>query len=176
MSGDEVCSSASSPLMRNGKNEGRGVIDLHDEGDDTVSASKGLDFINETYIYFSRTSTDCRYAPTSGRYTSLNSVAGQINMTRWLLISRLVMTIVYSFVVIVTAVVMWQMIKKNAGLKATAWVVGAFFVGISVPLSLHDIHMHLVHYVSPIQRHYIRILAMVRCCLSAWFPFSGSII
>lgn len=42
-----------------------------------------------------------------------------------------------------------------------AWTLGAVFVALSVPLSLQDIHMHILHYISPLQRHYIRILWMV---------------
>ena len=42
-----------------------------------------------------------------------------------------------------------------------AWTIGAGFVLASVPLALQDIHFHVLNYVSPLQRHYIRILWMI---------------
>jgi hypothetical protein len=42
-----------------------------------------------------------------------------------------------------------------------AYAVAAIFVAIALPVSLHDIHMHLTHYRSPLQRLYIRVLWMV---------------
>jgi len=41
------------------------------------------------------------------------------------------------------------------------WTLGAVCVLLAVPVSLHSIHMHVIHYVSPLQRHYVRILWMV---------------
>jgi hypothetical protein len=32
-----------------------------------------------------------------------------------------------------------------------AWTIGAVFVALAVPLSLQDIHMHIIHYISPLQ-------------------------
>ena len=32
-----------------------------------------------------------------------------------------------------------------------AWTIGAIFVALAIPLSLQDIHMHILHYVSPLQ-------------------------
>jgi hypothetical protein len=42
-----------------------------------------------------------------------------------------------------------------------AYAVAAIFVAIALPVSLHDIHMHLTHYRSPLQRLYVRVLWMV---------------
>ena len=40
--------------------------------------------------------------------------------------------------------------------------IGAMFVGVSAPLTLHGILMHLLHYVNPrLQRYYIRVLWLV---------------
>ena len=45
--------------------------------------------------------------------------------------------------------------------ESGAVAVAAIFAGIAVSLSLHDVHLHLSHYVSPLQRFYVRILWMV---------------
>ena len=42
-----------------------------------------------------------------------------------------------------------------------AQVTAALFVCVTVPLAAHDMHMHLLHYVSPLQRFYVRILVLV---------------
>ena len=50
-----------------------------------------------------------------------------------------------------------------------AWFVSALFVGIAVPLSVGDILSHLLHFVSPLQRLYIRILWLVPIfAVDAW--------
>jgi len=42
-----------------------------------------------------------------------------------------------------------------------AWAVGLVFTCIAVPVPIHMIHMHLIHYRHRMQRNYIRILWMV---------------
>ena len=58
-------------------------------------------------------------------------------------------------------VVIWQMTVIHFEKHVMAWIIGAVFVMICVPLSLQDIHFHIIHYVHPLQRHYIRILWMI---------------
>jgi hypothetical protein len=45
--------------------------------------------------------------------------------------------------------------------KQFAFAVAAIFVGLSVPLSFHDINLHMMHYVDPLQNHVMRLLWMV---------------
>ena len=51
--------------------------------------------------------------------------------------------------------------RASAGVHTTAFSIAGIFVALTLPLSIHDLHMHLVHYVSPLQRYYLRILFMV---------------
>lgn len=60
------------------------------------------------------------------------------------------------------ALVLWQLITAHSEKHVIAWSVAAIFVAVAVPFSLHDIHMHVMHYVCPeLQKYYIRILWMV---------------
>lgn len=58
-------------------------------------------------------------------------------------------------------VIGWLVQHNNFGTIEGVWAIAAIFVGIAVPLSLHDIHLHLTHYYSPLQRFYVRILWMI---------------
>jgi hypothetical protein len=40
---------------------------------------------------------------------------------------------------------LWQIITLHKEKHVIAWSVGAIFVSIAVPFSLHDIHMHTLH-------------------------------
>jgi len=49
------------------------------------------------------------------------------------------------------------------------WAVAALFVAATVPLALYDIHCHLVRFVSPLQRYYVRILLLLPIyCVESW--------
>ena len=67
----------------------------------------------------------------------------------------------YALVLSLIAVVSWLLSTRGDDREIIAWCIAAFFVALSVPLVLHDIHMHLQHFVSPLQRFYIRILFFV---------------
>lgn len=43
------------------------------------------------------------------------------------------------------AIIIWQLITQHKEKHVIAWSVAAIFVGIAVPFSLHDIHMHTLH-------------------------------
>lgn len=49
----------------------------------------------------------------------------------------------------------------KAGIHTQAFSIGGIMVALTLPLSIHDVHMHFVHYVSPLQKYYLRILLMV---------------
>ena len=46
-----------------------------------------------------------------------------------------------------------------------AWAVAGIFVALSLPLSLHEINMHVTHYVSPMQKYYVRVCVCVCVCV-----------
>lgn len=79
----------------------------------------------------------------------------------WVGTSRAMLAIVYALVVALSVIVLWQMIEQGSERHMMGWAIGAVFVAVTLPLSLNDIHMHIIHYVSPLQRHYVRILWMV---------------
>ena len=59
---------------------------------------------------------------------------------------------------------MWGLIddSQSTRVSSVAWMVSGIAVAVAVPLSLHEIHMHMIHYIEPrLQKYYIRILWMV---------------
>jgi hypothetical protein len=75
--------------------------------------------------------------------------------------SRAVLLILWVASTVLFGLLVWQMVIRNA--EKSSWAIATSFaaVCIAVPLSLYDIHVHLQNYVSPLQRHYIRIISMV---------------
>jgi ABC-type amino acid transport system permease subunit len=64
---------------------------------------------------------------------------------------------------LVVALPICVLIFKNeeTNLRTRTWFIGGIFVFLSVPVSLHTIVQHLIHYTRPnLQRHIIRILWM----------------
>ena len=69
----------------------------------------------------------------------------------------------YVAVIVIFVVALVYLITRGSERHVLAFAIALLFVGIAVPLSLHDIHLHALHYVRPdIQRYYVRILWMVR--------------
>eukprot|EP00960_Hanusia_phi_P038203 753324-Hanusia_phi.AAC.1 len=102
-------------------------------------------------------SEEPRQAPT----TNFISMYGVHVNTWWVGTSRIMLGITFIMVGLVSFLSLQLVIHRHYGEHVLAWAVGAVFMAVSVPISLHDIHMHILHYVSPLQRHYIRILWMV---------------
>jgi len=64
----------------------------------------------------------------------------------------------------VCGVVVWQLVSQRAERHVIAISTAGFAVAIALPLSVWDTNKHVQHFVSPLQRHYIRILLMVPIC------------
>uniref|UniRef100_A0A7S0EV46 Uncharacterized protein n=1 Tax=Hanusia phi TaxID=3032 RepID=A0A7S0EV46_9CRYP len=79
----------------------------------------------------------------------------------WVATSASMLAITYLLIIALAGIVLWQFIVHEYEQHVIAWVIGAIFVMASVPLALQDIHFHIIHYVSPLQRHYVRILWMI---------------
>jgi hypothetical protein len=78
--------------------------------------------------------------------------------------------VVYTLVLSLIAVVSWLISLRVDDRALVAWCIAAFFVGLVVPLTLHDVHMHLLHFVSPLQRYYVRILFLpIIYSIESWF-------
>ena len=80
---------------------------------------------------------------------------------RYVFFSEVALGVTYALIGCLSAIVVWQLAARQSERHVVAWCVGAICVAIALPLSLHDIHMHVSHYVSPLQRLYMRILCMV---------------
>jgi len=75
--------------------------------------------------------------------------------------SRLTLAVLWVGGAVLFALLWWQMAARNS--ERSSWAIATSFaaVCIAVPLSLYDMNVHLQNWVSPLQRHYIRIMAMV---------------
>ena len=58
----------------------------------------------------------------------------------------------YVGVVVISALMLWYLVEQGSEVHILAWAVGGIFVALSLPISVHDIHMHCTHYVSPMQK------------------------
>ncbi len=85
----------------------------------------------------------------------------EIYRKRWEDTSRILLILTYIALAAVVGVGIWQLIDYKDTKYIVAWSVAAFFAAFAVPLSLHAIHLHIIHYRCRLQRHYIRVLWMV---------------
>ena len=77
------------------------------------------------------------------------------------LYSRIALGLLYATLATVSSLLIYKMVASGAEKSAWAIAVSAIAVLFAVPLSVYDINAHLQNFVSPLQRHYIRIIAMV---------------
>jgi len=63
-------------------------------------------------------------------------------------------------VVVLAALMMWQLIAWRSEPHVIAWASAGIIVALCLPIGLYDIQLHLSQYVSPLQRHYVRIVLM----------------
>eukprot|EP01138_Halocafeteria_seosinensis_P007321 gb/GECG01007485.1/.p1 GENE.gb/GECG01007485.1/~~gb/GECG01007485.1/.p1 ORF type:complete len:423 (+),score=23.40 gb/GECG01007485.1/:1-1269(+) len=68
-------------------------------------------------------------------------------------------------------VIIWQLVKLHAERHVIAWFIGGVCVCIAVPISVHDMVGHWLHYSYPdIQVYYVRVLGMVPIySIESWF-------
>lgn len=60
-------------------------------------------------------------------------------------ISQKMLFVFYGCGAMFAAFILWQIISQHKERHVIAWCVGAIFVSIAVPFSLHDIYMHTIH-------------------------------
>jgi Organic solute transporter Ostalpha len=77
--------------------------------------------------------------------------------------SGMVVLLLYSYGVLQTLGLVFYLFtsKNDYPIITTFWSIAGLFVAITLPVAFMDIHNHCTHYVSPIQRHYMRILLLV---------------
>ena len=89
------------------------------------------------------------------------------------LYSRITLAVLYVVTAILSALLIWQMSVRHAEKSSWAIATSAIAVLIAIPLSLYDMNVHLQNYVSPLQRHYIRIMGMVPIyALESWLALT----
>ena len=83
------------------------------------------------------------------------------NISRCLFISRILLTATYVFGIALGLWIMVVLIRDGADGDHFAFAIAGIFVGLSIPLALHDINLHLLHYVDPLQAQVMRIIWMI---------------
>jgi Organic solute transporter Ostalpha len=81
-----------------------------------------------------------------------------------------ILLVTYLLVTAFVGYVIYRLATASDTVSDVGVGVASIFVAITLPLSFNDIHMHFAHYVSPLQRYYIRILLMVPIySIESWF-------
>ena len=101
--------------------------------------------------------------------------------SKWDELDRWVLACTYIIVGCGGSFLIWKLFQVHSEPHVFGWAVAGLCTAIAIPLSIHGIHMHIVHYFSPLQvqeridcwprsdlwillksqRYYIRILWMV---------------
>jgi hypothetical protein len=77
------------------------------------------------------------------------------------LASRYLLILTYVFGAALSGWVIFALNRRHAENHEWAFAVAAIFVGITLPISLHNMNMHMTHFVSPMQAYVLRIIWMV---------------
>ena len=80
---------------------------------------------------------------------------------KWQRMANILLFLVFLGVLASLVVAIWHLATIREQKYIIAWGVAAFFVAIAVPVSLHAIHLNIIYYRHPLQRHYIRILFII---------------
>ena len=59
------------------------------------------------------------------------------------------------------SITVWHLVAFGATQLLFAWAIAGLFTALSVLLSAHTIHLHLRHYVSALQKFYVRIVFII---------------
>ena len=81
--------------------------------------------------------------------------------SRYVCVSETLLYLTMLGILVAAGFIIWSFAVNGAATVDYAWAVSGIFVCFSVALCVHDIHMHITHYVSPLQRYYVRIIAMI---------------
>lgn len=92
----------------------------------------------------------------SGCWGNLRQRAPRI----WLI--RMIFAVVYIAVIVGAILVVNELAYTHAKTHLIAWCIAGIAIGVSVPVALHDLALHLEHYVSPeMQFYYILVVLFV---------------
>ena len=79
----------------------------------------------------------------------------------WMLVSKGLLLLTYVLGIALAGWVISALVRQRAEQHEFAFAVAAIFVGLAVPVSLHNVNEHLSHFVSPLQAHVLRVIWMV---------------
>ena len=86
-----------------------------------------------------------------------------------MLTCRFVLFVTFFVEFLLFVLVTWITVKRRKDEGFLAWIAVLSLVLLSVPMSCYDIFLHLYHFRSPLQIHYIKIMALVPFySLEAW--------
>ena len=89
------------------------------------------------------------------------------------LYARVALTALWVSCAVLFGLMWWQMAVRSA--EKSSWAIATSFaaVCVAVPISMYDLNAHLQNWVSPLQRHYIRILGLVPIySLESWLALT----
>ena len=83
--------------------------------------------------------------------------------SRFVVFLRLMLIIAYIAIAAAAGVIIWELVVSwGTRDDLIAWAISGLCCCLAIPLPLHDILLHAVHYTRPpIQKYYIRILWVV---------------
>lgn len=85
--------------------------------------------------------------------------------------AKVLLGVTLVLVTLTIPLIIWQLIEYHAEKHIIAWFVGGICVCIAVPLAVHDMVGHWLHWNYPhIQVYYVRILGMIPIySIESWF-------
>ena len=88
-------------------------------------------------------------------------------------VADIILLFTYAISAAVAIFVIYQLIEQRAENHVIAISTAGFAVAIALPLSIWDVNKHVRHFVSPLQRHYIRIILMIPInVLESWLALT----
>ncbi len=83
--------------------------------------------------------------PVSARGPVGESSSARRNRARCLFLSRVLLGITYLLGIGLAGYILFVLITENSTSLMFSFAISGIFVGLSVPLALHDLNMHLMH-------------------------------
>ena len=92
---------------------------------------------------------------------ALAALPARKRTSRYVCVSEVLLYATMAGVLAAAGVIIWYLAAFGGDTLQFVWAISGVFVCFSVAISVHDIHLHLTHYVSPLQRYYVRIIVMI---------------
>jgi hypothetical protein len=92
---------------------------------------------------------------------ALAALPARRRTSRYVCVSEVLLYATMALVLAAAGVIVWYLAAFGGDTLQFVIAISGVFVCFSVAISVHDIHLHLTHYVSPLQRYYVRIIVMI---------------